>query len=227
MPLGRLAAARDEAAHIFALAPAWSAPLVLQAFAANILDESAEAERYAKNAVALGFSADRPPICVLHSELALKAGHADEAADLMLPALAPFLREAGGRELCQKVYDAVLGHGQADEVLAAVDHAGAALGTKIPSADCTGNGGLFIEWYVRFGDMDRAFAMADRIIAECEGHHPFDIFSLLTLWRPWFEPLRADTRFQSLVERLGMLPYWERYGAPDGYALRSGKLVQR
>lgn len=227
MPLGRLTAARQEADRIFALAPAWSAPLVLQAFISNVLDESAEAERHAKSAIALGFAADRPPICVVQSELALKGGRADQAADLMLPALAPFLREGGGRELCRKVYEAVLAHKQTDEVLSAIDFAAASLGTKIPSADCTGNGGLFIEWYVRFGAMDRAFAIADRIIAEREEHHPFDIFSLLTLWRPWFASFRADGRFHTLVERLGMVPYWERYGAPDGYALRNGKLVEQ
>jgi hypothetical protein len=30
-----------------------------------------------------------------------------------------------------------------------------------------------------------------------------------------------------LVLRLGMVAYWERYGAPDGYELRSGKLVKQ
>lgn len=225
MPLGRLAAAREEAAHILALAPAWSAPLVLQAFVSNIRDELADAERQANGAIALGFAAEGPPICVIRAELALKAGQAEEAVTLILPALAPSLREKGGGKACLTVYNALLGHGDRGDAIAALDRLAASVATDIPSADCTGNAGLFINWYVQLGALDRAFAIADRIVGERP--RPHDIFSLLTFWRPRSASFRTHPHFQSLVERLGMVAYWERYGVPDGCTLRNGKLSVR
>lgn len=225
MPLGRLAAARDEAGRISTLAPAWSAPLVLQSFASNILDDLPAAERQVNSAVALGFTPDRPPICVVRAELALKGGRPEEATALMLPALAPSLQAKGAGRVCLTVYNTLLGHGDPGDAITALDRLAASLATDIPSADCTGNAGLFIDWYVQLGALDRAFAVAAGIAAERP--HPHDIFSLLTFWRPRFASFRAHPQFQSLVERFGMVAYWERYGAPDGYALRSGKLAKR
>ncbi len=227
MPLGRLQAASEQAAHILALAPAWSAPLVLQAYIARIAGDLSEAERRTGDAIALGFSADRPPICVIRSELALRDARAGEAVELMLPALAPSLRDAGGGEVCAAVYDALLGRRPAGDAVAALDRLSGALATDIPSVDCTGNAGLFMDWYVQLGAVERAYAIAERIAAERQARRPHDIFSLLTLWRPRFAVFRDHPRFASLVGRLGMTAYWERNGPPDGYALRNGSLSLR
>lgn len=224
MPLGRLQAAHEQAAHILALAPAWNASFVLLAYAARIGGDLSEAERRTNDAMALGFAGDRPPVCVIRSELALRDRRVDEAVALMLPALAPALRNAGGGEVCAIVYDALLGRRPATEAVTALDRISGALATDIPSVDCTGNAGLFMDWYVQLGAIERAFSVAERIVAERQAQRPHDIFSLLTLWRPRFAPFREHPRFASLVGRLGMMVYWERHGPPDGYTLRSGKL---
>jgi hypothetical protein len=38
---------------------------------------------------------------------------------------------------------------------------------------------------------------------------------------------RADARFQSLVQRLGLIEYWVHYGPPDGCELRDGMVICR
>ena len=40
-------------------------------------------------------------------------------------------------------------------------------------------------------------------------------------------PFRRDARFQEFVTRLGMMPYWEKYGPPDDCDLKDGKLSCR
>jgi hypothetical protein len=37
--------------------------------------------------------------------------------------------------------------------------------------------------------------------------------------------LRGDPRFQSFIEELGMVSYYERRGTPNGHELRGGRLV--
>jgi hypothetical protein len=41
------------------------------------------------------------------------------------------------------------------------------------------------------------------------------------------KPFRQDPRFNALAARLGFMEYWEKYGPPDGYELRDGKLICR
>jgi len=45
------------------------------------------------------------------------------------------------------------------------------------------------------------------------------------LWIPELAPFRADARFDAIVERLNLMPYWLRYGPPDEYHLEDGRLV--
>jgi hypothetical protein len=42
------------------------------------------------------------------------------------------------------------------------------------------------------------------------------------LWTEEMRAFRRDARFQSLVQRLGLMDYWRHYGPPDGCELRDG-----
>jgi hypothetical protein len=45
------------------------------------------------------------------------------------------------------------------------------------------------------------------------------------LWIDEMRPFRQDARFQTFVERLGLMEYWTQYGAPDHCELRDGRLL--
>jgi hypothetical protein len=47
------------------------------------------------------------------------------------------------------------------------------------------------------------------------------------LWTREMSPFRQDAQFQEFVTRLGMMPYWEKYGPPDDCDLKDGKLSCR
>lgn len=47
----------------------------------------------------------------------------------------------------------------------------------------------------------------------------------LFVWNPELRAFRQNKRFQPFVTSLGLMKYWERYGAPDGCDLKDGKLT--
>jgi tetratricopeptide (TPR) repeat protein len=46
-----------------------------------------------------------------------------------------------------------------------------------------------------------------------------------SLWNDWTRDIRRDSRFSELVHALGMVPYWEVHGAPDGCGLENDALT--
>ena len=77
----------------------------------------------------------------------------------------------------------------------------------------------------RFGDLDAAFAIADRVYPRLRGRTPAeeeklwlenpDAGPLSLLSSPAAAPLRRDPRFLVIAERVGLLDYWRRGRLPD------------
>jgi hypothetical protein len=74
------------------------------------------------------------------------------------------------------------------------------------------------------GDVDRAYLVSDRWLAESARAGRTGIPYILRFWWPEMRPFRADPRFAELARHLGFISYWEKYGAPDDCQLRNGTL---
>jgi TolB-like protein len=224
LPLGHLRMAHETLERAVSLAPAWSAPWESLGNIAVMAGDHAEAERLANVAVSLGFPEDRPPVCNVRAEAHLASGRLDEAAALMAAALGAPFHEAGAGEVCLRVCRALGGALPREQALAAIDKLLEAPGAEQVTEDFVGNAGVLMDWYIRLGALDRAFGVAERIIADWQRTGLLDVVSLIMLWSVRARPFRDDPRFQELAARLGMFAFWERNGPPDGYILRDGRL---
>ena len=81
-----------------------------------------------------------------------------------------------------------------------------------------------MNWYTMLGDVDRAYLVSDRWLAESRRSGLSGIPFIFGFWLPEMRPFRADPRFQELARRMGFIAYWEKFGPPDDCQLRSGTL---
>jgi hypothetical protein len=79
-------------------------------------------------------------------------------------------------------------------------------------------------WYAMLGDLDGAFDFANRSLDESARAGTAD-FNIPVLWLSEMRSFRKDPRFQSFVNRLNLIGYWQQYGPPDDCDLKGGKLT--
>jgi hypothetical protein len=131
------------------------------------------------------------------------------------------VREAGGAEAATRVAAAIENTATRDAAIDAID---AVLNRYGGEHMGQGAAWTLLGWYVRVGAIDRAFAIAtttlDRL-ARVGAVGP----TWTAFWLPEMRAFRLDPRFQNIVARLRLVPYWEKHGAPDGCELRDGKLI--
>ncbi len=84
-----------------------------------------------------------------------------------------------------------------------------------------------MNWYTMLGDVDRAYLVSDRWLAESRRSGLSGIPFIFGFWLPEMRPFRADPRFQELARHMGFIAYWEKFGPPDDCQLRSGTLSCR
>jgi TolB-like protein len=185
----------------------------------NALGRDAEAIRYADLAVGLGIdpAAARQPNT--RADVAARAGRYDEAAKLMIGALPPRAREAGGAEVVQLVYSAL---GDPSKRPAAT----AALQGMLRKLDQPGDWELKVwslAWFTQLGALDQAYEAGNQLQKQFAQRSPAAGWSWL--WSGEMRPFRQDARFQPFVTRLGMMPYFEKYVPPDDCELQAGKLT--
>jgi TolB-like protein len=224
---GHLEKARENGERADALAPlVFVGPQVL-CLVASCKGDKAAAQRHVARSASRGFNPDQPPLCVVRAFSQLDDGNSDEAARLLGPALAPALRRAGGDQVCIAVCRALANEAPSAGAIAAIDEMLAAPGSEDLAWEYGGTLGLILEWYVRLGALDRACGLADRIESDWKRTGFVDIVSMIMMWKPELRPFRDDPRFQSWIERMGLMPCWEHYGPPDGYDLQNGRLVPK
>ena len=87
------------------------------------------------------------------------------------------------------------------------------------------NGVGVVCWlYTLLGALDPAYESVNRLLDEMARSGPVWAFPG-GLWLPEMRSFRQDPRFQALVTRLGLAPYWEKFGPPDNCELRGGRLI--
>jgi hypothetical protein len=81
-----------------------------------------------------------------------------------------------------------------------------------------------MNWYTTLGDLDRAYRVSERWLAESMRTGLTGIPFNVGFWQQEMRPFRADPRFSELTRRLGLMSYWQKFGAPDDCQLRSKTL---
>jgi hypothetical protein len=192
---------------------------------ASINGEHVRALEICATAIELGYSENQPPLTAVMAQAACAQGRFADAAKQMTLTLAPPLRAAGGASVADAVYAAIGGDGSAEFAARAIDHMLIAPGVETVTIDWSATAGIMIDWYTRLGFLDRAYTIADRIIDDWQQCGLLDVVSLMPIWIPELISFRRDPRFNGFVTRLGLIPYWEKYGPPDGCELRAGVLI--
>ncbi len=155
------------------------------------------------------------------AHLAQQEQRYEEALGHMMNGLSPAWRAAGGIEAVRLFYSA-LAHPRANKAaLLALQRLEAGLRPEdLGQIDRK----RLIMWYVNLGCLDLAYAAAGRALQH------YALSGMVgtawgILWIDEMRPFRKDVRFQTFVERLGLVDYWNQYGPPDHCELRDGRLV--
>jgi TolB-like protein len=222
-PTGRFSAAREMSRKSCELAPGWGNPLLTLSSLEEQCGRLADAQRLLGRALDLGY----PPEGAVSQDfrIAIAEGRWNEAAESASRLLPEAIRQSGGASAAAAVVHALAEEISKDEAVEAVERLVEAQGFGQVPALHVGMGGMLIEWFAILGAIDRAYEMAEQLVAAWRTSGVLDSFSLIPLWRRELAAFRQDPRFRQLVEELGMVSYWQRYGPPDGYALSKGELT--
>ncbi len=227
--VGQLAQGKTAADQVYELAPAMPITTMYAAIAAAYIGDDDRALELADTSRAMGWpeeqpDGDQPPSANIRLAHFVRHKRFSEAAALMSKILPPPLLAVGGALVCEQVY-AALGGGDCDAAARAVEHLMNGPEVHDVTLSWPKTAGIVIGWYTLLGDLDRAYAMADRIITDWKASGRLALASLMPLWNPELRAFRRDPRFNTFVTRLDLIPYWENYGPPDGYSLHEGLIV--
>lgn len=225
-PVGQLRRGCELAEKAVRLAPASANRNLTCAYLALLRGNLEPQEEHLRIATLLGVPEERGTVRVMRAEAARRAGRVAEATGLMAAALssAPPLRDAGAEALTIRVHDALAGKIARPMACSAIAEFLELTDTDDALWRYPTVAGYLIHWLVLLGAIDDAFALAERLLAAWRRSGHLAFLSLPVIWRSDMRAFREDRRFQSLVECLDLIRYWERYGPPDGYMLRRGQL---
>lgn len=224
LPTGLMGQATKLADASVAASPARALGHLVRASCAVSVGNAVQGRRHMKHGFKLGQITSRWLVEFLQSEVALAGGDHSGAAEAMVRLAERELAVPDAAGAVQAVYAALAGNGDrpaASDRVAAVVDAAHAKGTLWAHA---GTLGLTLNWQVRLGRLDPAFAAAERLIERWRETGMLPIASISAFWHPDMAPFRRDPRFQVLVRELDLFRFWDRYGAPDGHRIVGGKL---
>jgi adenylate cyclase len=221
--VGHLGAYLSSSCEAHRLAPASAGIhtnlVVAYAFPGN----EGELRKHAQLAFDLGVPRTYAPVADILSYVNLDAGRYDAARALMQEAVRATLKAPRAVEAVGRVFDALAGASSRSGAVAALD------GLRADVSDAGLNHMMrmrLIMWYSRLEAYDQAYEMVNRSLDDFAA-----VASIGTAWGfLWTRELagfRDDGRFTALVARLRLPDYWQRYGPPDGYDWRDGRLVAR
>ena len=81
-----------------------------------------------------------------------------------------------------------------------------------------------MNWYTVLGEIDKAYLVSERWLAEVQRAGSTGIPFSFGLWLPEMRPFRTDRRFQELTRRMGLMKYWQKFGPPDDCRLQDSAL---
>jgi TolB-like protein len=218
---GHLQRSLAEAFEAYQFAGAQGFGAVMVALTHLLLGHDQEVLSWADAAVALGESPTVTPQADLRAQLAHRAGRHSDAAVWLIDSTPPAICAAGAAEAIRLMCSALAGEAPKRDAVVALQAMEARL--WVQGMDQTRHKRLLL-WYTMLGDLDAAYDMLQRALDYYIGNG-FVGSVWGWLWLPELRPFRRDARFQSFVRRLGLMPYWERYGPPDGHDLSAGILI--
>ena len=219
--VGHIGRAADEVEAACRLAPL-APPFALNVAAQKILGgDDAEALRWIESAIANGVPRGIGPVVDMTEQIARRQGRYADALRCIGDALSPPLRVAGGAAAIKAFYAALSDGSCAPHAIRTLQSWESNL--QIQDLDLR-TAQRLMRWYTLLGSVDLAYNTAFRTLDRCALGGTVGVAWGL-LWMTEMRPFRHDVRFQSFVERLGLIEYWERYGPPDGSELRDGLLI--
>jgi TolB-like protein len=166
---------------------------------------------YAQLAVDLGMPKSAGPLPVVRAFTALRMGRHDDAmraAQDLGDRLSSALAAAGGAEVIRVIHATLASGEDRTDALQALD----AFASAVPSEQIGPELSMHVlAWYTLLGELDRAYGFVERVLQHALPRQTLGLF-LPWIWIPELLPFRQDPRFQGLVTRLGLIPYWEKYG---------------
>ncbi|QGN55044.1 winged helix-turn-helix domain-containing protein [Novosphingobium sp. Gsoil 351] len=221
VPLGYRTHARYLADRLVRIAPARPRPYLARALCAADIDET---EYYLELALARGQPEARPPVEIMRFEIALARRRFPEAA----AALTTWAeRELKVRGAGLAMNDAVLAMQESDrsggaakvaDLVLAADRAGTLWAHP-------GTPGLLLTMQERLGDREGAYVTAHRLVEHWHQSGRMPTGSITSLLIGDLADFRRDTRFQTIVEGLGLIPCWTVHGPPEGHRMDNGRLI--
>ena len=219
--VGHLGSALQEGEVAYRGAPASAIVVAIYAWINNAAGRSAEARKYGSIATGLGFPVTQWPLPYVFAGCAFRAGLRDEALSHLITH-EDFHREADPTERADfvRIMDSWR------------RGAGLAASSLAPTSMTTSTGNIFAGYW-RFGtccafaiagDQDRAYRHANECLKQLPQDCGISPLALVELWTPEMSEFRRDSRFQKLVEHIGLMEFYEEFGPPDGGRLEHGKL---
>jgi hypothetical protein len=215
--------AKALAEQSFAAAPSNPRIVAYLSEAYSTLGQRADALKFANLAATLGFSGDLSPLIDIRAREALRDRRYAEAADLWATTMV---------------------RGPYEERAIAVIHAvfAALADPRLESMAVTAGQRLFPDQteaeahIVRAPCLQAAYSFA--LISAADLAHGLAIRCLeqtqdtsdtprifASIWIPEMRAFRESNRFQTFLDRLGMMDYYRRFGPPDDCDLKDGKLT--
>jgi hypothetical protein len=202
----------------FRLTPAHArgAMQVAQGLAARSHND-AEALHFLEIALSLGWPAEEADVREIYARTARRAGRYEEAAAYQTLVLPAAVRARDGATLVTQLFDALESETKREHALRALDAVAASL--RAGRTESFASSMFLMNWYALLGDLDRAYAAADRWVALAASSGLSGIPHNAGFWLDEMRGFRADDRFHGIAARLGMIDYWRKSGAPDGCRL--------
>jgi hypothetical protein len=176
---------------------------------------------YLEIALSHGWPDDARDVQQLSADTARRAHRYAEAAEHQTRTLPPATRQAGGADVVRQLYAALADPALRPSAIAALD----ALNATAADMDSFTMLMFSMTWYTLLGDVDRAYEVSERWLAQTRRAGSVGIPFNFGFWLAEMRPFRADPRFEELSRRMGLLDYWRRFGPPDDCRLQGAALV--
>lgn len=174
-------------------------------------------------ALELGASRTKYPLADVLALAEVRAGRYEAACRLMQEACMVTIGLSREIDAVDQVYDALAGTTDRAAAVGALDR------FRIVNSAAGSHQIMrrrLMSWHAQLAAYDQAYEVLNCSLDNFAATGTIGIAWGL-LWSRERAGLREDARFTSLAERMRLPEYWERFGPPDGYDWRDGRLVSR
>lgn len=219
-PTGRLRNSITAFENAYAGAPAAGGTAMALGIVYAAAERYADAERVMNDAVALGVDPGARRAASLRASLDVHRGNFTDAARNMKLA---FNETGRGEEMAPLVDQVYAAMADASKRPAAV----AAVQSLLPSVSPPQwvIKVWAMNWLSQLGRPDLALEVGDQLRLQFREESPGNAWSWL--WGPEQRAMRQLPEFSDFTKRLGMFPYWKKYGPPDNCEVKNDQLVCR